>query len=52
MLALCYYQLSERTQALEYLSKAKAGTMDPKQRQKTLAASRDLHHRRERSFRK
>src|SRR6266481_8768545 len=35
-LALCYYQLSERTQALEYLAKAKAGTVDPKQRQKLL----------------
>jgi tetratricopeptide (TPR) repeat protein len=35
-LALCYYQLDERTKALEYLTKAKAGTVEPKQRQKLL----------------
>lgn len=35
-LALCYYQLGERTKALEYLRKAKAGTADPKQKQKLL----------------
>jgi tetratricopeptide (TPR) repeat protein len=35
-LALCYYQLGERTKAVEYLAKAKAGTVDPKQRQKLL----------------
>src|ERR1700730_8402157 len=33
-LALCYYQLGERNQAREYLEKAKAGTADPKQKQK------------------
>jgi tetratricopeptide (TPR) repeat protein len=33
-LALCYYQLGERYKALEYLGKAKAGTADPKQKQK------------------
>jgi tetratricopeptide (TPR) repeat protein len=35
-LALCYYQLGEREKALEYLLKAKAGTGDPKQKQKLL----------------
>ena len=35
-LALCYYQLGEREKALEYLLKAKAGTGDPKQKQKDL----------------
>jgi tetratricopeptide (TPR) repeat protein len=35
-LALCYYQLGERSKALEYLQKAKAGTADPKQKQKLL----------------
>jgi len=35
-LALCHYQLGERNQALEYLGKAKAGTADPKQKQKLL----------------
>jgi tetratricopeptide (TPR) repeat protein len=35
-LALCYYQLGERNKALEYLGKAKAGTADPKQKQKLL----------------
>src|SRR5450631_3878917 len=35
-LALCYYQLGERNKALEYMGKAKAGTADPKQRQKLL----------------
>jgi tetratricopeptide (TPR) repeat protein len=33
-LALCYYQLGERNKAVEYLRKAKAGTGDPKQKQK------------------
>jgi tetratricopeptide (TPR) repeat protein len=33
-LALCYYQAGERGKALEYLGKAKAGTPDPKQKQK------------------
>jgi tetratricopeptide (TPR) repeat protein len=35
-LALCYHQLGERNKALEYLGKAKAGTADPKQKQKLL----------------
>ena len=35
-LALCYYQLGDRDKALEYLGKAKAGTSDPKQKQKLL----------------
>ena len=35
-LALCYHQLGERDKALEYLGKAKAGTADPKQKQKLL----------------
>jgi tetratricopeptide (TPR) repeat protein len=35
-LALCYYQLGDRPKALEYLRRAKAGTMDPKQNQKLL----------------
>ena len=35
-LALCYYQLGDRNKALEYLRKAKAGTPDPKQKQKLL----------------
>ncbi len=35
-LALCYYQLGERSQALEYLQKAEAGTAEPKQRQNLL----------------
>ena len=30
-LALCYYQLGDRSKALEYIGKAKAGTADPKQ---------------------
>ncbi len=33
-LALCYHHLGERAKALEYLDKAKAGTPDPKQKQK------------------
>ncbi len=33
-LALCYHQLGERAKALEYLEKAKAGTVDPKQKKK------------------
>jgi tetratricopeptide (TPR) repeat protein len=32
-LALCYYQLGDRANALEYLRKAKAGTEEPKQKQ-------------------
>ena len=35
-LALCYYHLGEREKALEYLLRAKAGTGDPKQKQKLL----------------
>jgi tetratricopeptide (TPR) repeat protein len=35
-LALCYHQLGERDKALEYLRKAKAGTADPKQKQRLL----------------
>jgi tetratricopeptide (TPR) repeat protein len=35
-LALCYYQLGDRPKALEYLTKAKSGTVEPKQRQKVL----------------
>jgi tetratricopeptide (TPR) repeat protein len=35
-LALCYYQLGERDKAFEYLRKANAGTVDPKQKQKLL----------------
>ncbi len=35
-LALCYFQLGDRSQALEYLRKAKTGTVDPKQKQKLL----------------
>ncbi len=35
-LALCHYQLGDRNQALEYLRKAKTGTVDPKQKQKLL----------------
>lgn len=35
-LALCYYQLGDRNQALEDLRKAKTGTVDPKQKQKLL----------------
>ena len=35
-LALCYYQLGERTQALEYLRKARTGTVDPKEKQRML----------------
>jgi tetratricopeptide (TPR) repeat protein len=35
-LALCYHHLGERGKALEYLGKAKAGTPDPKQKQKLL----------------
>jgi tetratricopeptide (TPR) repeat protein len=33
-LALCYYQLGERSKALEYLGKAREGTADPKQKEK------------------
>ena len=33
-LALCHHQLGDRDQAVEYLRKAKAGTADPKQKQK------------------
>jgi tetratricopeptide (TPR) repeat protein len=35
-LALCYHQLGDRNQALEYLKKSKAGTVDPKQKQRLL----------------
>jgi tetratricopeptide (TPR) repeat protein len=35
-LALCYHQLGEREKALEYLIRAKTGTVDPKQKQKLL----------------
>ena len=35
-LALCYYQLGDREQAAEYLRKSRAGTRDPKQRQRLL----------------
>jgi len=33
-LALCYHQLGDRAKALEYLGMAKAGTADPKQKQR------------------
>jgi tetratricopeptide (TPR) repeat protein len=33
-LALCYYHLGDRNNAIEYLVKAKTGTGDPKQKQK------------------
>src|SRR4051794_11891970 len=33
-LALCYYELGDRTKALEYLNKSKAGTANPKQRER------------------
>src|SRR6185295_18359118 len=33
-LALCYHQLGDRDKALEYLRKAKTGTVDPKQKEK------------------
>ena len=33
-LALCYYQLGDRAKAMEYLAKAKPGTVDPKQKEK------------------
>ncbi len=35
-LALCYHQLGDRDQAAEYLRKARAGTHDPKQKQRLL----------------
>lgn len=35
-LALCYYQLGDREQAADYLRKARAGTRDPKQKQRLL----------------
>ncbi|HMI51607.1 MAG TPA: tetratricopeptide repeat protein [Candidatus Saccharimonadales bacterium] len=35
-LALCYYQLGERDKALEFMSKAKTATIEPKQRQKLM----------------
>jgi tetratricopeptide (TPR) repeat protein len=35
-LALCYYQLGDRSKALQYIGKTKAGTADPKQKQKIL----------------
>ncbi len=33
-LALCYFQMGDREKALEYLAKAKPGTVEPKQREK------------------
>ncbi|HEX4486277.1 MAG TPA: tetratricopeptide repeat protein [Terriglobales bacterium] len=33
-LALCYHQLGERAKALEYMTKARAGTNDPKEKQR------------------
>ncbi len=33
-LALCYYQLGDRAKALEFLAKAKPGTVEPKQKEK------------------
>ena len=33
-LALCYYQLGDRAKALEYLGRAKPGTIEPKQKEK------------------
>jgi len=35
-LALCYHQLGDRNQALEYLRQARTGTTDPRQKQKLL----------------
>ncbi len=35
-LALCYYQLGDRSRAFEYLGKARAGTVDPKEKQKLM----------------
>src|SRR5882724_6159409 len=35
-LALCYHQLGDRAKALEYLTKAKTGTVAPKQKQKLM----------------
>ena len=35
-LALCYFQIGDRAKAMEYLVKAKLGTVDPKQKQKLL----------------
>ncbi len=35
-LAFCYFQLGDRGKALEYMRKAKAATVDPKQKQKQL----------------
>ena len=35
-LALCYFQLGDRSKGMEYLMKAKAGTAEPKQKQKIL----------------
>ena len=35
-LALCYYHLGDRDKALDYLQKAKAGTVEPKQKQKLM----------------
>jgi tetratricopeptide (TPR) repeat protein len=37
-LALCYYQLGDRSKALEYIGKARAGTADPKHKQALLQA--------------
>ncbi|MEO8049268.1 MAG: hypothetical protein ABI833_02535 [Acidobacteriota bacterium] len=33
-LALCYYQLGDRAKALEFLAKARPGTVEPKQKEK------------------
>ena len=35
-LALCYFQLGDRAKAMQYLLQAKAGTVEPKQKQKIL----------------
>ncbi len=35
-LALCYYQMGDRVQALEYLRKARTGTADPREKQRML----------------
>ena len=35
-LALCYFHLGDRAKAMEYLMKAKVGTVEPKQKQKLL----------------
>jgi tetratricopeptide (TPR) repeat protein len=35
-LALCYFQLGDRSRAMEYMVKARAGTVEPKQKQRLL----------------